>query len=147
MRENAIKTLKEVIRLFPEEYFMKKIFPFITSDLIKNPHYLFRLTGLYFIREISDVVGKNVVDKSLLSSVLSLACIFYFLLLADNVPNVRFNVAKTLELIIPYLNKDLVNNSVFFIFIFQVKNSLTNLCSDPDADVKFFAQRALKCIN
>jgi serine/threonine-protein phosphatase 2A regulatory subunit A len=59
----------------------------------------------------------------------------------DPIPNIRFNVAKSLESLIPLLKKDpntaeLVSSSV--------KPTLEKLCTDQDGDVKFFATRALE---
>ncbi|KAG1410945.1 hypothetical protein G6F57_023884 [Rhizopus arrhizus] len=59
----------------------------------------------------------------------------------DPIPNIRFNVAKSLESLIPLLKKDpntgeLVNSSV--------KPTLEKLCTDQDGDVRFFATRALE---
>lgn len=59
----------------------------------------------------------------------------------DPIPNIRFNVAKSLESMIPLLKKDpstaeLVNSTV--------KSTLENLSTDQDVDVKFFATRALE---
>lgn len=59
----------------------------------------------------------------------------------DPIPNIRFNVAKSLEALIPLLKKDpntaeLISSSV--------KPTLEKLCTDQDSDVKFFATRALE---
>jgi len=51
------------------------------------------------------------------------------------VPNVRFNVAKTMALIVPSLDSHTIE--------FQIKPCLTKLHEDEDMDVKYFADAAL----
>lgn len=53
----------------------------------------------------------------------------------DNVANVRFNVAKTLQRIGPYLEPNAVQT--------QVKPVLDKLNTDSDVDVKYFASEAI----
>lgn len=53
----------------------------------------------------------------------------------DNVANVRFNVAKTLQRIGPYLEQSAVQT--------QVKPVLDKLNADTDVDVKYFASEAI----
>lgn len=58
-------------------------------------------------------------------------------MVSDAVPNVRFNVAKTLQMLVPLLEPGLVAS--------QVKPKLLELSEDHDKDVQYFAQRALAC--
>jgi len=53
----------------------------------------------------------------------------------DNVANVRFNVAKTLQRIGPFLEPSAVQT--------QVKPILDKLNTDSDVDVKYFASEAI----
>lgn len=53
----------------------------------------------------------------------------------DNVANVRFNVAKTLQRIGPFLEPSAVQT--------QVKPILDKLNTDNDVDVKYFASEAI----
>lgn len=57
------------------------------------------------------------------------------LLAADPVANVRFNVAKTLQKITPFLEPSVVDS--------QVKPALDKLNGDTDVDVKHFASEAI----
>lgn len=57
-------------------------------------------------------------------------------LASDSVPNIRFNVAKTLHSLIPHLDSQTVQT--------KVKPCLTKLFEDPDRDVKFYASQALQ---
>jgi serine/threonine-protein phosphatase 2A regulatory subunit A len=55
---------------------------------------------------------------------------------SDTVPNIRFNVAKTLQSLIPLLDNNVIQT--------QVKPCLTKLYEDSDRDVKYYATLALQ---
>lgn len=54
----------------------------------------------------------------------------------DTVPNIRFNVAKTLSTLIPLLDSTVVQQ--------KVRPCLSKLFDDTDRDVKFYASQALQ---
>jgi serine/threonine-protein phosphatase 2A regulatory subunit A len=54
----------------------------------------------------------------------------------DTVPNIRFNVAKTLSTLIPLLDGTVVQQ--------KVRPCLSKLFDDTDRDVKFYASQALQ---
>lgn len=56
---------------------------------------------------------------------------------SDPIPNIRFNVAKGFETIIPLLKKLGTDN------LKDVIGRLTAMKSDADVDVRFFSERAL----
>ena len=57
----------------------------------------------------------------------------------DPVPNIRFNVAKTLRVLIPHLDAN--SNDT------KIKPVLMKLHEDDDVDVKFYAGIALQAIS
>jgi hypothetical protein len=77
---------------------------------------------------LAPVVGNDVIVATILPAVLDLA--------GDNVPNVRFNVAKTLELLINNISDKTVVAE-------RIVPALNKLKDDEDRDVKYFAQKAL----
>ena len=80
---------------------------------------------------MSDVVGADTIVDKILPVTLSL--------MNDPIPNIRFNVAKALERMIPILkvaNRQTIDA--------HIKPALEKLASDTDLDVRFFAQRALQ---
>lgn len=85
------------------------------------------MTCLFCINVLAEVCGPEISTKMLLPTVLLLA--------NDGVANVRFNVAKTLQKISPYLEASAVET--------QVKPALEQLNADPDVDVKHFASEAI----
>ncbi|KAJ3335242.1 hypothetical protein HDU91_002272 [Kappamyces sp. JEL0680] len=58
-------------------------------------------------------------------------------LAADPIPNIRFNVAKSLSVMIPLLKKSSTDLND------KVKPILNKLSEDPDMDVRYYAQNAL----
>ena len=66
--------------------------------IFRDGNYLHRMTCLACINVVADVCGKELTTKTLLPTVLALA--------TDNVPNVRFNVAKTLHIIGVQIDKE-----------------------------------------
>lgn len=85
------------------------------------------MTCLFCINVLAEVCGADISTKMLLPTVLLLA--------ADPVANVRFNVAKTLQKITPFLDPSVVDS--------QVKPALDKLNGDADVDVKHFASEAI----
>lgn len=82
---------------------------------------------IFKIKVLAEVCGPDITSKIMLPTVLAMAI--------DNVANVRFNVAKTLQRIGPYLEQSAVQA--------QVKPVLDKLNTDTDVDVKYFASEAI----
>ena len=76
---------------------------------------------------LAEVCGTDITTRQLLPTVLQLA--------SDPVANVRFNVAKTLQKISPFLEASVIDS--------QVKPTLEKLNADTDVDVKHFASEAI----
>lgn len=85
------------------------------------------MTCLFCLNVLAEVCGTEITTKLLLPTVLLLA--------ADPVANVRFNVAKTLQKISPFLEASVIDA--------QVKPTLDKLNADADVDVKHFAAQAI----
>lgn len=85
------------------------------------------MTCLFCINVLAEACGVEMTTRLLLPTVLLLA--------TDGVANVRFNVAKTLQKISPYLEATAIET--------QVKPALEQLNADPDVDVKHFASEAI----
>ena len=68
--------------------------------MAKDTNYLHRMTTLFAINTMIDVCGTDVTINLILPTVISLA--------EDNVANVRFNVAKTLQKIAPLIDTQYV---------------------------------------
>ena len=74
--------------------FQSTVLPKVLA-MSRDQNYLHRMTCLFCINVMAEVVGAEVTNKLLMPVVVSLA--------ADAVANVRFNVAKTLQKLAPNL--------------------------------------------
>lgn len=88
------------------------------------------MTCLFCINALADVVGADVIKRLFLPTIKTLG--------NDPVANVRFNVAKTLQKISPFLDSTLIDA--------EVKPILDQLNTDSDVDVKYFASEAISSI-
>nr|CAB3479603.1 unnamed protein product [Digitaria exilis] len=85
-------------------------------EKINNPHYLYRMTTLQAISLLAPVMGADIT--------------------CQQVPNMKFNVAKVLQSLVPILDQSVVEKTV--------KPCLVELSEDPDVDVRYYANQALQ---
>lgn len=128
IRESAIENIKKMIDLFGLEWGTQHLIPEVLRTS-SNDNYFFRLTVLSAIATLGSIVDTELLCGKMLPLVLQMG--------NDQVPNVRFNVAKTLQALIPVLEPGLVQQ--------QVKPRLLELTEDADSDVQYFANQALQC--
>lgn len=146
IREAATMNMKKLVEQFGAAWAEQAIIPMILV-MSRNKNYLHSklpsfilfsikslitffysgMTCLFCINVLAEVCGQEITTKLLLPTVLILA--------TDPVANVRFNVAKTLQKISPYLESSVIDS--------QVKPTLDKLNSDADVDVKHFASEAI----
>ena len=128
IREAAIANLRKLIDVFGVEWAKQHIIPQVL-EAHKHTNYLYRMTVLYSIIAIGPAVGPEVLPTVLLPMVLHMT--------ADPVANVRFNAAKALRHLIPFLD----HATVFE----RVKPCLATMTDDSDKDVRYFATQGLQC--
>lgn len=126
IREAATLNLKKLVEQYGSQWAETNVIPKVLA-MSREQNYLHRMTYLFCINVLSEVCGKDITTRVLLPTVLSMA--------DDNVANVRFNVAKTLQKMAPYLDPAVIQP--------QVKPVLEKLNVDPDVDVKYFASEAI----
>lgn len=130
IREAGTNNIKRLIEVFGLEWAQSSIIPKVLT-FYSHQNYLYRMTTLLAISSFSSVVGNEVVDSTLLPLVIRMA--------DDPVPNIRFNVAKTLQTLCAYLDETVIQR--------KVRPTLNRLYEkDPDSDVKYFAHQALQSI-
>jgi serine/threonine-protein phosphatase 2A regulatory subunit A len=76
---------------------------------------------------LATVVGPQVIAETMLPLVLRMA--------SDPVPNIRFNVAKTLQTMAQIVGPEIAEA--------RIRSVLNKLAEDTDHDVKYFANQAL----
>lgn len=126
VRDAATQNLRKLSEAFGVPWFVEKMLPRVTQ-LQQHPNYLHRITTLFSVSAVAAICTPDIVSAKLLPVVLRMA--------TDSVPNIRFNVAKCLQGLMSRVDAQSVQQ--------QIKPCLQSLSSDPDRDVKFFAQRAL----
>jgi len=126
IRQAAVQNIRELTGIFGLQWMQETILPYAML-LHSHPNYLHRMTVLHLITELVPLVGTKIATNSLLPIVLRMS--------QDSVPNIRFNVAKTLQKMVPHLDSDTV--------LGRVRPCLELLVQDPDSDVKIFGTKAL----
>nr|XP_054760167.1 serine/threonine-protein phosphatase 2A 65 kDa regulatory subunit A alpha isoform-like [Lytechinus pictus] len=129
IREAATLNLKKLVEKFGSSWAQHTIIPNILA-MSKDSNYLHRMTCLFSVNVLIDVVDPEVVMKLMLPTITSLA--------GDAVANVRFNVAKTLQKMVPLVNPPLQG---------EIKEVLDKLNTDADLDVKYYAAEALTALS
>jgi len=126
VREAATQNHRKLIEVFGLDWALNNIIPKVLN-LHSHPNYLFRLTTLFSIQSFAPIVGAQVLQETVLPLVLGLA--------HDPVPNVRFNVSRTLRVIIQNIDQKVGEA--------RIRPVLLELQRDNDSDVQFFTQQAL----
>lgn len=126
IREAATLNLKKLVDQFGAEWAENTVIPKVLA-MSRDQNYLHRMTCLFCINVLAEACGPDITTRLLLPTVLSMA--------NDNVANVRFNVAKSLQKIGPQLDHAVIQP--------QVKPVLDKLNIDADVDVKYFASEAI----
>eukprot|EP00300_Choanocystis_sp_HF-7_P010240 c16855_g1_i4.p1 GENE.c16855_g1_i4~~c16855_g1_i4.p1 ORF type:complete len:308 (+),score=96.26 c16855_g1_i4:1061-1984(+) len=130
VREAAVQNLKRLAVIFGPAWALREIVPQLHTVKQHN-NYLYRMTSLYLITALADVVGSDAVRDDLLPIAVEMA--------ADQVPNIRFNVCKTLSALIPVLDSGVAGA--------KIKPTLQRFLNDKeDPDVKFFAAQAIELL-
>jgi len=136
IREAATVNLKKLIEVFGVDWARGAIVPKVVA-MASHPNYLYRMTTVFAITAIIPSLSFDAVRDDVLETILRLA--------TDPIPNIRFNVAKTLEVVGTFFNdggksgkdgKELVKTKVVPV--------LRTLEQDGDADVRYFAGQALE---
>ncbi|RIB23797.1 armadillo-type protein [Gigaspora rosea] len=131
IREAATINLKKLTEVFGVEWAKTTIIPKIL-EMGTNQNYLYRMTTIFAITTMAPAVTPEVIRDHILPTVNSLV--------SDPIPNIRFNVAKSYEVLIPVLRQC---SETAVLLETQVKPALDKLRDDPDTDVKYFAEKAL----
>lgn len=88
IREAAINNLKSLTEIFGVQWATKNVIPKLLSLHVEK-NYLHRLTPLFGMSVLSPVLNADIIKKMFLPVIVTLA--------QDPVPNIRMNVAKTLQ--------------------------------------------------
>ncbi|KAH8686713.1 armadillo-type protein [Ilyonectria robusta] len=153
IREAATHNLKKLTEVFGVEWASEAIIPKVMA-MGNHPNYLYRMTTCFAISTLATVVSMDVIAKSILPMLDKLV--------GDDIPNIRFNVAKTYAVLIEVLRRlpdegtmyDLEKQSAEIVpsprgmeLIQQrVVPNLGKLQKDDDVDVRYFATTAAAAV-
>ncbi|KAI0304580.1 ARM repeat-containing protein [Russula brevipes] len=138
IREAATINLKKLTEVFGVDWARAQIVPKVVA-MGSHPNYLYRMTTVQAIGTIAPSLNIDIVCDEIIDALLRLA--------NDPIPNIRFNVARSLEVVATTYGgrptgKELAQQKIVPV--------LEELTSDQDADVRYFAtlasQRTLSTI-
>jgi len=124
VRESAMKNVKELTVILGSKWAEKYVLPKLTSYQM-HANYLFRMTPLFAIPMLVPHLSQPAVEKTVVPFILNQ--------IADKVPNIRFNVAKDLKQILPFVKNSSLQSAI--------SKALTQLGADVDADVKYYSTK------
>ncbi|KAG2072660.1 ARM repeat-containing protein [Suillus decipiens] len=132
IRESATINLKKLTEVFGVDWAKVQIVPKVMG-MGQHPNYLYRMTTVQAITTIAPSLNLAIVQAEIIGPLLQLA--------EDPIPNIRFNVAKSLEILATtYGNtaegREFVRKSIVPV--------LEQQKTDSDADVRYFAARAFQ---
>ena len=171
IREAATKNLKKLTEVFGVEWASDAIIPKVTA-MGKHPNYLYRMTtcfaisvcvspGIHLIvaitkspQTLAPAINLDVIEKSILPMMDKLV--------ADDIPNIRFNVAKSYAILIDILKRLPAEGTILdleksgqslqpssagqHLIQQQILPNLEKLQQDEDVDVRYFATTAAHSI-
>jgi serine/threonine-protein phosphatase 2A regulatory subunit A len=127
IRHTAVTNIIRLTGVYGKDWAKAKVVPRLL-ELKKSQQYLFRQSAISTAEALAPVVDLAVVEQTLVPLIVSLA--------SDPVPNVRFNVAKSLERLFVKFG-DAKG---------ELKKCLKAMAADSDADVVYFSKRALAAV-
>ncbi|KAK4458759.1 armadillo-type protein [Cladorrhinum samala] len=149
IREAATHNLKKLTEVFGVEWASEAIIPKVMA-MGAHPNYLYRMTTCFAISTLASVVTMDVIAKSILPMLEKLA--------ADDIPNIRFNVAKTYDVLIGVLRRLPEQGTIYTLekagtpfsaspkgqqlIDERIMPSVEKLLKDNDVDVRFYASTA-----
>ncbi|KAK1769112.1 armadillo-type protein [Phialemonium atrogriseum] len=149
IREAATHNLKKLTEVFGVEWASEAIIPKVMA-MGGHPNYLYRMTTCFAITTLASVLSMEVIAKSILPMLEKLV--------ADDIPNIRFNVAKTYAVLIGVLRRLPDQGTVYSLekagapfsasprgqqlIEERIMPSLEKLQKDDDVDVRYFATTA-----
>ncbi|KAH8909779.1 protein phosphatase PP2A regulatory subunit A [Coniochaeta sp. PMI_546] len=149
IREAATHNLKKLTEVFGVDWASEAIIPKVMA-MGGHPNYLYRMTTCFAISTLASVVSMEVIAKHILPMLEKLA--------ADDIPNIRFNVAKTYQELIKVLRRLPEQGTIYTLekagapfspsplgqqlIDERIRPALEKLQKDDDVDVRFFATSA-----
>ncbi|EEH45255.2 protein phosphatase 2A structural subunit TPD3 [Paracoccidioides brasiliensis Pb18] len=149
IREAATQNLKKLTEVFGVDWAKDSIIPKVIS-MGQHPNYLYRMTTCFAISTLAPAINLSIIETSILPVLERLV--------SDDIPNIRFNVAKSYAVIIDTLRCLPAEGTLaeleksgqtgtpgprnYTIVQQQILPNLEKLQQDEDVDVRYFATTA-----
>ncbi|EEH39598.1 protein phosphatase PP2A regulatory subunit A [Paracoccidioides lutzii Pb01] len=149
IREAATQNLKKLTEVFGVDWAKDSIIPKVIS-MGQHPNYLYRMTTCFAISTLAPAINLSIIETSILPVLERLV--------SDDIPNIRFNVAKSYAVIIDTLRCLPAEGTLaeleksgqtgtpgprnHTIVQQQILPNLEKLQQDEDVDVRYFATTA-----
>lgn len=137
VRETTVDSLKRLIRQFGSDWAVESGLLQRLLELGQHRNYLRRETLLFALASTCSVVSSKVISSFYIPALEVLS--------TDPIANVRFNVAKTLEAIIPVL-LSIDDSNIKSLLNAPIIPVLQQLQRDSDVDVHDFATKTLNMV-
>eukprot|EP00002_Diphylleia_rotans_P038030 TRINITY_DN8584_c0_g1_i1.p1 TRINITY_DN8584_c0_g1~~TRINITY_DN8584_c0_g1_i1.p1 ORF type:complete len:574 (-),score=111.35 TRINITY_DN8584_c0_g1_i1:338-2059(-) len=124
VREAATLNLRKFAEAFGLPWAKDNILPKVQM-LSEHPNYLFRVMSFHAIQALYPVVTNEIITATFIPILARLA--------NDPVPNIRFNVAKTVQSLSTLMSSSILQES---------KTIVSRLLKDEDRDVQYYAAQA-----
>ncbi|KAI9679769.1 MAG: Polyamine N-acetyltransferase 1 [Caeruleum heppii] len=155
IREAATQNLKKLTEVFGVEWASEAIIPKVMG-MGQHPNYLYRMTTCFAISTLAPAISLDVIEKSILPMMDRLV--------SDDIPNIRFNVAKSYGVLIDVLKRLPSEGTLLTmektgkagtgpsakgqeLTQQQILPNLEKLQQDDDVDVRYFATTAAATIS
>jgi serine/threonine-protein phosphatase 2A regulatory subunit A len=135
IREAAVNNLEKLTEIFGSDWANEEIISrILKADSTSLSNFVYRLTSLFTLSRLILVVDENIIIDRILPFIDELS--------NDQVPNIRFNVAKSyLTISQALLKKNDSPETVNFIKE-KIIPTVEKLKADTDVDVKYFANQS-----
>ncbi|TDZ24456.1 Protein phosphatase PP2A regulatory subunit A [Colletotrichum sidae] len=154
IREAATHNLKKLTEVFGVEWASEAIIPKVMA-MGNHPNYLYRMTTCFAITTLASVVSMDVIADKILPMLDKLV--------DDEIPNIRFNVAKTYGVLIDVLRRLPEEGTIYSLekegnsfspsprgmelIQSRALPKLEKLQKDDDVDVRFFATTSANSVS
>lgn len=155
IREASTQNLKKLTEVFGVPWANEQIVPKVVA-MGSHPNYLYRMTTCFAVSTLAPALSFPVIEQSI--------CPILSNLVSDNIPNIRFNVAKSYAVLVDVLKRLPDSEETVYsldkegktgegsaqgeaLIKNEVMPNLEKLMADQDCDVRFFAELAAKSYN
>ncbi|KAF2834491.1 protein phosphatase PP2A regulatory subunit A [Patellaria atrata CBS 101060] len=149
IREASTQNLKKLTEVFGVEWANEAIVPKVMT-MGQHPNYLYRMTTCFAVSTLAPALSLDVIELSILPMMDKLV--------NDDIPNIRFNVAKSYSVIIDVLKRLPETGTILALekagqkpqgsqkgqelITSQILPNLEKLQQDDDVDVRYYATTA-----